>query len=191
MDIVLPAPTVPPPSEETWRDTVRMLVQDRSRILPDDVIEWLAVNTQTPAQTEKTLDALLREARKHGVSPNAEFAHRLHASVRWPTVATIRGTVADYFGLRSGQLTGPSRVAPVARARHIAMYLARKWCTGPNGKPVSYPEIGKRFGGRDHSTVITSCRKIERLVAEDAAVRRTVEEIEQQLGLLHSPTSRP
>ena len=57
----------------------------------------------------------------------------------------------------------------------IAMYLARKLTN------MSYPEIGSRFGGKDHSTVISAVRKIERLCGEDAAVRSVVSTLESHL----------
>jgi chromosomal replication initiator protein len=63
----------------------------------------------------------------------------------------------------------------VAHPRMVAMYLTRKLTK------LSYPEIGSRFGGKDHSTVISAVRKIERLCAEDAAVRSVVTSIESRL----------
>jgi len=63
----------------------------------------------------------------------------------------------------------------VAHPRMVAMYLTRKLTN------MSYPEIGSRFGGKDHSTVMSAVRKIERLCAEDPAVRSVVATIESRL----------
>jgi chromosomal replication initiator protein len=57
----------------------------------------------------------------------------------------------------------------------VAMYLARKLTN------MSYPEIGSRFGGKDHSTVISAVRKIERLCGEDSSVRSVVNTLESHL----------
>jgi chromosomal replication initiator protein len=56
------------------------------------------------------------------------------------------------------------------------MYLARKLCK------ASYPDLGQRFGGKDHTTVLSACRKIELLVQTDPKTRHTVEELERHLS---------
>jgi hypothetical protein len=79
---------------------------------------------------------------------------------------------ATFFGYPASELTGQNRHASLTRARHIAMYLARK-VTGE-----SYPEIGRAFGNRDHTTVIDATRKIEEMFAKDAELRSEIETIE-------------
>ena len=85
--------------------------------------------------------------------------HRQHAAGL--TIEAIQREVASYFDVKLHDLKGPKRHRAVAHPRMIAMYLARKLTT------MSYPEIGSRFGGKDHSTVISAVRKIERLCTED------------------------
>ena len=70
------------------------------------------------------------------------------------TVARIIATVASAYGLRSTHITGKTRRQEVVEPRHIAMHLAREMTGG------SYTQIGKLFGGRDHSTVHHACSKI-------------------------------
>jgi chromosomal replication initiator protein len=91
------------------------------------------------------------------------------------TVEIIQRDVAAYFDVKLPDLKGPRRHRVVAHPRMVAMYLTRKLTN------MSYPEIGSRFGGKDHSTVISAVRKIERLCAEDAAVRSVVDTIESRL----------
>jgi chromosomal replication initiator protein len=67
----------------------------------------------------------------------------------------ILATVADHFGIETYDLTGRCRTKAMARARHVAMCLVR------DSTDLSYPEIGRLFGGRDHTTVIYACRKVE------------------------------
>jgi hypothetical protein len=78
-----------------------------------------------------------------------------------PTIEAIQREVASDYGVRLRDLNGPRRHRAIAHPRMVAMYLARKLTS------MSYPEIGRRFGGRDHSTVISAVRKIERLCATD------------------------
>src|SRR5665213_1311791 len=91
------------------------------------------------------------------------------------TVELIQRDVAAYFDVKLHELKGQRRHRAVAHPRMVAMYLTRKLTN------LSYPEIGSRFGGKDHSTVISAVRKIERLCGEDPAVRSVVATIEGRL----------
>lgn len=91
------------------------------------------------------------------------------------TIEAVQREVATYFSVKLADLKGPKRHRAVAHPRAIAMYLARKLTA------MSYPEIGSRFGGKDHSTVISAVRKIERMVKDDAAQRSIVTTLESHL----------
>lgn len=92
------------------------------------------------------------------------------------TPAMIQHATCDYFGLLIGDLLSERRHRAVSHPRMVAMYLCR------NRLGLSFPEIGRRFGGRDHSSAIKACRKIDALVkAEDSAVVGAVEAIERHL----------
>ncbi|MBL9004401.1 MAG: chromosomal replication initiator protein DnaA [Myxococcales bacterium] len=91
------------------------------------------------------------------------------------SIAAVQKEVANYFGISLADLCGASRQAKLARARQIAMYLSRKLCK------ASYPELGERFGGKDHTTVMSACRRIDALLSADPKVRASVEEIEKHL----------
>jgi chromosomal replication initiator protein len=73
---------------------------------------------------------------------------------RRPTVADVQAAVAVHYGLTSAQLRGADRKRRVAWPRQMAMLLAR------DITKMSLPEIGRRFGGRDHSTVVHACRAV-------------------------------
>ncbi len=75
----------------------------------------------------------------------------------------IQRVVSEYFRIPLKELTGPKRTRIYARPRQLAMGLARE-LTGD-----SFPEIGMAFGGRDHSTVMHACEKVQSLCAEDPA----------------------
>lgn len=84
--------------------------------------------------------------------------------------------VADYYGLTRQQITGKTRTKNISNARHISIYLCRKLLD------LSYIKIGEEFGGRDHSTVISACTKVEKQIRKDTAMATAVEEIRKQLG---------
>jgi len=91
------------------------------------------------------------------------------------TIESIQREVAGYFGVRVSDLKGPRRHRAISHPRAIAMYLCRTLTT------MSFPEIGSRFGGKDHSTVISAVRKIDKLIKEDPAQRSVVKTLESHL----------
>ncbi len=84
-------------------------------------------------------------------------------------------TVADYYGLTRQQITSKTRTKNIANARHISIYLCRKLLDLP------YIKIGDEFGGRDHTTVISACTKVEKLIQTDTLFAAAVNEIESQI----------
>lgn len=91
------------------------------------------------------------------------------------TVDEIQKTVADHFSLKQADLLSERRTRAVARPRQIAMWLCKQHTTR------SYPDIGRRFGGRDHTTVLHGVRKIEELMAQDDQIARDVETLTRKL----------
>ena len=81
-----------------------------------------------------------------------------------------------HFAVPIADLTGSRRDAPTARARQVAMYLLR------NDSSLSLPEIGRTLGGRDHTTALHGCRKIERLLQLDDGLKNQIETIRAQLA---------
>ncbi|RZN19485.1 helix-turn-helix domain-containing protein [Bradyrhizobium sp. Leo121] len=94
----------------------------------------------------------------------------------YPPVQSIKKRVAEHFGISVLDLDSARRHAKVCVPRQIAIYLSK------NLTPRSYPDIGSKFGGRDHCTVIHAVRKIERLVKEDWRVAFDVAHIEAALS---------
>ena len=91
------------------------------------------------------------------------------------TVDEIQKTVAEHFTLKQADLLSERRTRSVARPRQIAMWLCKQHTTR------SYPDIGRRFGGRDHTTVLHGVRKIEELMAQDDQIARDVEALTRKL----------
>lgn len=94
---------------------------------------------------------------------------------RAPKIDDILRVSCKYFDLTRSQMTSDRRTAPVVYARQIAMYLCKFHTT------KSYPEIGRRFGGRDHTTVLHGHHKIERLVHANISVAYDVAHVEAML----------
>ncbi|MFJ6025156.1 chromosomal replication initiator protein DnaA [Brevundimonas sp. NPDC092305] len=91
------------------------------------------------------------------------------------TVDEIQKTVAEHFSLKQADLLSERRTRAVARPRQIAMWLCKQHTTR------SYPDIGRRFGGRDHTTVLHGVRKIEELMPQDDQIARDVETLTRKL----------
>jgi chromosomal replication initiator protein len=91
------------------------------------------------------------------------------------SIESVQKAVAGHFSVRVADLKGPRRHQGISRPRMIAMYLSRQ-LTG-----ASFPEIGLRFGGKDHSTVINACKRIASIQADDGDLRATVDTLRRQL----------
>ena len=91
------------------------------------------------------------------------------------TVDEIQKTVAEHFNMKQADLLSERRTRAVARPRQIAMWLCKQHTTR------SYPDIGRRFGGRDHTTVLHGVRKIEELMPQDDQIARDVEALTRKL----------
>jgi len=91
------------------------------------------------------------------------------------TVDEIQKTVAEHFQLKQTDLLSDRRNRAVARPRQIAMYLCKQHTTR------SYPDIGRRFGGRDHTTVLHGVRKVGELMTQDDQIARDVETLTRKL----------
>jgi chromosomal replication initiator protein len=150
-------------------------------ILPDDVALYLAAHIKTNVrELEGALLRLAARASFHGQTISVELAREALAKLiatapTGLTIEAIQREVAAYFDVKLHDLKGPKRHRAIAHPRMVAMYLARKLTN------MSFPEIGSRFGGKDHSTVISAVRKIERLCAEDPTVRSVVGTLEGHL----------
>jgi chromosomal replication initiator protein len=157
---------------------------DAERIpLPDEVALYLASNIKSNVrELEGSLIRLAALASLQDNEISVEFARQtlktfLSQTAANLTIESIQKDVAAYFGIKVADLKSAKRHKAVARPRQIAMFLSRKLTSS------SFPEIGHRFGGKDHSTVICACRKIEGLVERDLSVRTAVEALERQLKL--------
>ncbi len=173
---------IQPPELET-RIAILKKKADLDQIaLPDDVAIYLATNIKSNVRELEGL--LIRVAAFASLQEQPitiDFAKEtlknfLTQASHSLTVEAVQKEVANYFNVKLADLKSPKRHQAIARPRQIAMYLSRKLCK------ASYPELGQRFGGKDHTTVMSACRKIDSLVQTDAKTRHTVEELERHLS---------
>jgi chromosomal replication initiator protein len=173
---------IQPPELETRIAILKKKAEMDDINLPDDVAIYLATNIKSNVRELEGL--LIRVAAFAGLQEQAitiEFAKEtlknfLTQAAHSLTVEAVQKEVANYFNVKLTDLKSPKRHQAIARPRQIAMYLARKLCK------ASYPELGQRFGGKDHTTVLSACRKIDSLVQSDPKTRHTVEELERHLS---------
>ncbi|MEM8916684.1 MAG: helix-turn-helix domain-containing protein, partial [Pseudomonadota bacterium] len=92
------------------------------------------------------------------------------------TIDEIQRAVAEHFRIRVADMHSHRRMRSITRPRQIAMYLCKELTER------SLPEIGRKFGGRDHTTVIHAVRKVQELCAADVSFREDVELLKSKLG---------
>jgi chromosomal replication initiator protein len=169
------------PDLETRVAIIKRKAEIERMALGDDVA--LTIATAIRSNVRELEGALLQLSARSSItgrSIDKEFADEVlkdlvSATPQGFSIESIQREVATYFDIKLHDLRGPKRLQSVARPRMIAMYLARKLTRS------SFPEIGSHFGGKDHSTVISAVRKIERLVAEDSNLRSVVTTLESHL----------
>lgn len=149
--------------------------------VPDDVMELLASRiTGSVRELEGALNRVVAYAQLNGEAVTLDFAvgvlgDQLRGSQRRVTIDEIQKAVSTHFDLKTIDLLSARRAVAVARPRQIAMYLAKRLTTR------SLPEIGRKFGNRDHSTVIHAVRRIEELRGTDRDVDSAVNTLLRQL----------
>ena len=150
--------------------------------IPMDVIEFLAHKiTSNIRELEGALNRIVAHASLVGSVITLDMVQNvlrdlLRANERYVTVEEIQRQVADYYNVRASDMHSDRRLRVVARPRQVAMYLSKKLTS------KSLPEIGRKFGGRDHTTVMHAVKRIEELHNEDPSIRKDLEMLERLLG---------
>ena len=173
---------IKPPDLETRVAILRQKAEDERIAIADDVAVYLATLVRSNVrELEGALVRVSTFAALKGVPISQDFVREVLGDAAAPrapqqlTVEAIQKAVAGYFSVRITDLKGQRRHKGVARPRMIAMYLSRE-LTGS-----SFPEIGLRFGGKDHSTVINACRRMAEMQTTDPELRTIIESLRAQL----------
>jgi chromosomal replication initiator protein len=172
------------PELDTRIAILRKKAETESIRLDDPVALFVAQRVQSNVrELEGTLLRLAVRADVEGKLIDLDLARAmlgeptLAPSDRQTSVEDIQRATCEFFGLGFKELLGDRRHRGVSLPRMIAMYVAREKLR------LSYPDIGRRFGGKDHTTVISAHRKISSLVLTDEQVQRAVDRIQKKLGL--------
>ncbi len=167
-----------PPNYETRIAILKKKIEEKKIKIPDGVIELICRNVTTNVRDiEKALTKLIAYAELVNKNITIETAqHQLKDFFAQPsqkniTIELIQKIVSDYFGLTYKDLRGKRRTKAVALPRQVAMYISRELTE------FSTTEVGAEFGGRDHTTVMHACQKIEDRMKMDP----TLDPIIQQL----------
>ena len=140
--------------------------------MPGKVLEFLAHKiTSNVRELEGALHRISAHTQLIGRTVTLESAQEvlhdlLRANDRRVTIDEIQKRVAEHYNIRLADMHSARRARAVARPRQVAMYLCKQLT------PRSLPEIGRKFGGRDHTTVMHAVRKIEELKAADRTIGR-------------------
>jgi len=149
--------------------------------IPQKVTEFLAHKIQSNVrELEGALNRIVAHStlvgRDISLESTQEVLHDLlRANDRRVTIEEIQKRVAEHYTIRIADMSSARRARAVARPRQVAMYLAKVLTSR------SLPEIGRKFGGRDHTTVMHAVRKIEELKAADPALAEDVELLRRML----------
>lgn len=174
---------IEPPEFETRVAILRRKAEDEGITLPDDVAQAIALKvTGSVRELEGVLGRVAAQAQVTHRPLDLELAQEA-LQVLFPvttvscTLEDLQRAVCNLFGVHLSDLRGPSRRHAVTLPRHIAMFLAR------DALRLPLPTIGERFGNRDHTTVLSACRRVSALLERDAATRNIVQNLRRQLGL--------
>ena len=151
------------------------------RDFPTKVLEFLAYRiTSNVRELEGALNRLIAHSHLVGRPINLEMTQEalqdlLRANDRRVTIEEIQKKVAQHFNIRLADMHSARRARAVARPRQVAMYLAKQLTTR------SLPEIGRKFGGRDHTTVMHAVKRIEELRQMDATLAEDIDLLRRML----------
>ncbi len=173
---------IQPPNLETRVAILSAKADMMHRKVPDEVISYLATRIHSNIrELEGSLNRLLAFSQLQGMPLTIDTAKSALASLatdgrqRRVSVADVLEAVAEHYRISADDLRGKQRDKHIVVPRQVAMYLMRQ------ETEASLMEIGQALGGRDHSTVLHGCDKINREVNENSTLRKEVLAIRQQL----------
>jgi chromosomal replication initiator protein len=173
---------IQPPDLETRIAILRKKAQLENLYIPDDTIEYIAMRIQSNIrELEGALNRVIAYATLYGneITPEmtAEALKDIHSQIKPKiiTVELIQKTVSGFYNVRIEDFKAKKRTRSVAFPRQIAMYLSRELTD------LSLPQIGKAFGGRDHTTVIHACDKINHELVNNYSFQQIINKIINQI----------
>ncbi|MBU0476634.1 chromosomal replication initiator protein DnaA [Patescibacteria group bacterium] len=169
------------PDFETRMAILKTKTQEKKIEFSDEVLAYMASNIKRNVrELEGGINRLAIYQKLNNQSPDVDIAKTLLKNLIFsPTKITtpkkIIQTVAEFYDLKEKDLIAISRKKEIVRPRQIAMYLLRKTLN------CSYPFIGRKFGGKDHTTAIHACSKVEKEVGLGESLTEEIELIKQRV----------
>ncbi len=171
-----------PPSFETRIAILKKKIEEKNVIISDDVVEIICQNvTSHVRDLEAALTKLIAYADLLNKNITVEIAkHQLKDMFANPqlnniTIDVIQRVVADYFNLTPNDLRGKKRTKAIAFPRQIAMYITREITE------YSTTEVGLEFGGRDHTTVMHACQRVDSKMKADPSIEPYIRNLIQKI----------
>jgi chromosomal replication initiator protein len=169
-----------PPEFETRFAILQMWAQERNAYLPPEVMEMIAQRAQTNIrELEGLFNTIAVSTQASNRTPTVELAESVlgghRRSIRKISLQDVLEATAEHYGLEVSDLVSTRRSQRLNEARQIAMYLAREFTT------ASLPQIGEAFGGRAHSTVLHSCKKVMDEMDVNQRLGRDIEAIRERV----------
>ena len=174
---------IQPPDVETMVAILQSKAEPLGLDVPDDLALWISSRVRgNIRELEGVLNRMAALHRFTGQPLSVEFARQQLGTLlaEQPQAITpdkVQKAVARFFNIRVADLTGPRKLKSIVRPRQIAMYLCR------HHTELSFPDLGRAFGGRDHSTVQHACKKIQGELGRDPDLKNHVEMLERNLGV--------
>jgi len=166
---------IQPPDLETKMAILDKKAEEAGLMLPEDVRSFMAIKTKSSVrELESALIKLIAYSSLTGTAVNLQMAQQVLRNLVYPpdrriTIDSIQKGVADRYGIRQAQLKEKSNTKKIVVPRQVAMYLVKELT------PASLPEIGRAFGGKHHTTVLHSIKKIEKLRHTDPELNRIIQ----------------
>jgi chromosomal replication initiator protein len=178
---------IQPPEMETKVAILKKKAESEGVAIPNEVAIFLAQNiTSNIRELEGTLINIIGYAKLLNTEISIDLAKDALKNIikeqdrKILSIESIQKEVSNFFGIRIQDLKSERKQKNIAIPRQIAMFLARRY-TG-----ASFPEIGEKFGGKDHSTVIHAVRKIEDMIKKDSALKSTIDSVSRKIEALRS-----
>ncbi|HIJ81624.1 MAG TPA: chromosomal replication initiator protein DnaA [Desulfuromonadales bacterium] len=172
---------IQPPDVETKMAILKKKSEYTKVVFPEDVYYFLASSdTRNIRELEGMLIRLGAFSSLQNIPVTLEMAKDKLRDIlgdrhKEITVELIQKTVADFFDLKVVDLKSEKRLKNIVMGRQVAIWLCRDMTK------ASYPDIGSKFGGKDHSTVIHSFKKIDKAITDDPKLSKVIDEIKRQL----------
>ena len=178
-----------PPNFETRIAILTKKIEEKKAVFPEEVVELICQNIKTNVRDlEKALTKLIAYAELVNKTITLEIAERqlkdffTDHDQKNVTIDIVQRIVAEYFGLSLNDLKGKKRSKAIAFPRQLAMYITRELTE------YSTTEVGLEFGGRDHTTVMHACQRIEDRIKTDPTLSPAIQHLTRGIKEYRGPS---